>query len=275
MRIVNKEEELENNFSLAKQEAKQFFGDDTIHIEKFLTHPRHIEVQLLSDGNGNVIFLGERDCTVQRNHQKLLEESPSSVVNEKLRKKLKTASIKLFKQINYKGAGTIEFLVQDDLCCFMEVNARIQVEHPVSELVSSTDLIKEMIKIADDKPSVCLGESPFLRGHALEVRINALSCGKVTKFEPPIGPNVRVDTHLYTGCTVSPFYDSMLAKIIVYTQSRKESISTMIAKLNELKIEGIKTNIKESIFILENKQFASGKYDTSLYLKLEKEIKNV
>jgi acetyl-CoA carboxylase biotin carboxylase subunit len=272
MRIVNNEEELDSNFNLAKSEAKQFFGNDTIHIEKFLTHPRHIEIQLLSDGKDNVIFLGDRDCTVQKNHQKLVEESPSTVVDEKLRNKLKTASIKLFKELHYKGAGTIEFLLEDDLCCFMEVNARIQVEHPVSEMVASMDLISEMIKIAFDIPSQLMKSNPILTGHAMEVRINALSCGKITKFNPPLGPFVRCDTHLYTGFNVSPFYDSMLLKLIVIAPTRLECINRMIVSLNELEIEGIQTNRQQSINILNNKQFRSGKYDTSLYKKIEKEI---
>lgn len=272
MRIVNKEEELASNFNLAKSEAKQFFGNDTIHIEKFLTHPRHIEVQLLSDGKGNVLFLGDRDCTVQKNHQKLIEESPSTVVDEKLREKLKTASTKLFKDIKYKGAGTIEFLLEDDLCCFMEVNARIQVEHPVSEMVSSIDLIAEMIKIAFDIPSSLLQTTPSLKGHSMEVRINALSCGKITRFNPPLGPFVRCDTHIYTGFNVSPYYDSMLLKLIVFAPNRIECIDRMIVSLKELEIEGIKTNIQQSINILNNKLFKSGRYDTSLYKKIEKEI---
>lgn len=272
MRIVNKEEELASNFNLAKSEAKQFFGNDTIHIEKFLTHPRHIEVQLLSDGKGNVLFLGDRDCTVQKNHQKLIEESPSTVVDEKLREKLKTASTKLFKDIKYKGAGTIEFLLEDDLCCFMEVNARIQVEHPVSEMVSSIDLIAEMIKIAFDIPSSLLHTTPSLKGHSMEVRINALSCGKITRFNPPLGPFVRCDTHIYTGFNVSPYYDSMLLKLIVFAPTRIECIERMIVSLKELEIEGIKTNIQQSINILNNKLFKSGRYDTSLYKKIEKEI---
>jgi acetyl-CoA carboxylase biotin carboxylase subunit len=272
MRIVNKEEELESNFNLAKSEAKQFFGNDTIHIERFLTHPRHIEIQLLSDGKDHVIFLGDRDCTVQKNHQKLIEESPSTVVDEKLRDQLKTASIKLFKEIHYKGAGTIEFLLEDNLCCFMEVNARIQVEHPVSEMVSSMDLIVEMIKIAFDIPSSLLETNPTLSGHSMEVRINALSCGKITKFNPPLGPFVRCDTHLYTGFNVSPFYDSMLLKLIVSAPTRLECIDRMIVSLKELEIEGIKTNMQQSINILNNNKFRSGKYDTSLYKKIEKEI---
>lgn len=272
MRIVEKEADLDSSYNLAKQEAMQFFANDTIHIEKYLTHPRHIEVQLLADGKGNVIFLGERDCSVQRNHQKLVEESPSPVVTKELRKQLEEASIKLFKEINYKGAGTIEFLVEDDLCCFMEVNARIQVEHPVSELVSSLDLIKEMTQIAFDDKNSCIKKSPKLKGHAMEVRINALSCGVVTNFNPPLGPFVRCDTHLYTGFNVSPFYDSMLAKIIVSGETRMECINRMIVALKELKIDGINTNIQQSINILNNNQFRSGKYDTTLYKKIEKEI---
>ncbi|MCK9191872.1 MAG: acetyl-CoA carboxylase biotin carboxylase subunit, partial [Sphaerochaetaceae bacterium] len=166
----------------------------------------------------------------------------------------------------------IEFLLEDDLCCFMEVNARIQVEHPVSEMVSSIDLIKEMVKISFDRPCNAMKSDPILKGHAMEVRINALSCGKITKFNPPLGPFVRCDTHIYTGFDVSPFYDSMLLKVIVSGASRIECIDRMIVSLKELEIEGIKTNIDQSINILNNKQFRSGKYDTSLYKKIEKEI---
>lgn len=271
MRVINNDDELASNFTIAKEEANKFFANPAILVEKYLTHPRHIEIQLLSNGD-DVIFLGERDCSVQKNHQKLIEESPSNVVNDKLRNKLKKASIKLFQLINYQGAGTIEFLLEDDKCYFMEVNARVQVEHPVSEFVSSIDIIKEMILISDNSPSKSMKEQPILRNHSMEVRINALSCGLITKFNPPLGPSVRVDTHIYSGYKVSPFYDSLLAKIIVYTKNRQESIKTMINCLNELEIEGIKTNKDVIIKILKNKDFISGKFDTSLYKKIEKEL---
>jgi len=271
MRIINSEDEIEANFALAKEEANKFFANSAIHVEKFLTHPRHIEIQLLSNGD-DVIFLGERDCSVQKNHQKLIEESPSNLVNQKLRNKLKKASIKLFKLINYQGAGTIEFLLEDDRCYFMEVNARVQVEHPVSEFVSSVDIIREMILISDNRPSQVMKENPMLRNHSMEIRINALSCGTITKFTPPLGPSVRVDTHIYTGYKISPFYDSLLAKIIVYTKNRQESIKTMISCLNELEIQGIKTNKDIILKILTNKKFVSGKFDTSLFKEIEKEL---
>ncbi len=271
MRVINNDSELEKNFTIAKEEANKFFANPAIHVEKFLTKPRHIEIQLLSNGK-DVIFLGERDCSVQKNHQKLIEESPSNVVNEKLRNQLKKASIKLFKMINYKGAGTIEFLLEDDKCYFMEVNARVQVEHPVSEFVSSIDIIKEMVLISDDNSSQIMKSSPVLRNHSMEVRINALSCGKITKFVPPLGPSVRVDTHVYTDFYVSPYYDSLLAKIIVYTKDRQESIKTMLSSLQELEIEGIQTNKETIIKILNNKKFVSGKFDTSLYKEIEKEL---
>lgn len=271
MRVINNDSELEKNFTIAKEEANKFFANPAIHVEKFLTKPRHIEIQLLSNGK-DVIFLGERDCSVQKNHQKLIEESPSNVVNEKLRNQLKKASIKLFKMINYKGAGTIEFLLEDEKCYFMEVNARVQVEHPVSEFVSSIDIIKEMILISDDNSSQIMKSSPVLRNHSMEVRINALSCGKITKFVPPLGPSVRVDTHIYTDFYVSPYYDSLLAKIIVYTKDRQESIKTMLSVLQELEIEGIQTNKETIIKILNNKKFVSGKFDTSLYKEIEKEL---
>lgn len=271
MRVIEDDNDLEKNYTIAKEEANKFFANPAIHVEKFLTKPRHIEIQLLSDGK-NVIFLGERDCSVQKNHQKLIEESPSNVVTQKLRNKLKKASTKLFKMIEYKGAGTIEFLLEDDNCYFMEVNARVQVEHPVSEFVSSIDIIKEMILISSNVTSKNMDKSPELKNHSMEVRINALSCGKITKFNPPLGPSVRVDTHIYSGYMVSPYYDSLLAKIIVYTQNRQESIKTMLACLNELKIEGINTNKEVIKKILKNKKFVSGKFDTSLYKEIEKDL---
>jgi acetyl-CoA carboxylase biotin carboxylase subunit len=271
MRVITNDADLETNFNLAKEEANKFFANPAIHVEKFLTHPRHIEIQLLSDGE-NVIFLGERDCSVQKNHQKLIEESPSNIVNQKMRNKLKKASIKLFKLLKYQGAGTIEFLLEDNNCYFMEVNARVQVEHPVSEFVSSIDIIKEMILISDNNSSQTMRENPILRNHSMEVRINALSCGTITKFTPPLGPSVRVDTHIYSGYKVSPFYDSMLAKIIVYTKNRQESIKTMISCLSELEIEGIKTNKEVIIKILNNNKFVSGNFDTSLYKEIEKDL---
>lgn len=271
MRVINCDSELESNFNIAREEANKFFANPAIHVEKFLTHPRHIEIQLLSDGE-NVIFLGERDCSVQKNHQKLIEESPSNVVSPALREKLKTSSIKLFQLLKYKGAGTIEFLLEDENCYFMEVNARVQVEHPVSEFVSSIDIIKEMILISDNRSSSVMKENPSLRNHSMEIRINALSCGKITNFVPPLGPSVRVDTHIYSGYNVSPYYDSMLAKIIVYTKNRQESIKTMISCLSELDISGIKTNKEIILTILKNKKFVSGKFDTSLYKEIEKDL---
>jgi len=271
MRIIRGADELEDGLNITKREAGQFFGDNTIHMEAFLDHPRHIEVQLLSDGKGNVIFLGERDCSVQKNHQKLIEESPSPAVSSELRNNLEVASTKLFKKLNYRGAGTIEFLVQDKHCCFMEVNARIQVEHSVSEEVSGIDLIKQMTLICDDKPSLCTEGSPTLQGHSMEVRINALSCGKITKFNPPIGRGVRVDTHIYEGFTLTPYYDALLAKIIVHTDSRKETLRVMEQALNELEIEGIQTNKSVIQTILHSKQFSLGNFNTNLYPELEKE----
>lgn len=271
MRVIENDEALESNFLLAREEASKFFANPAIHVEKFLTRPRHVEIQLLSDGE-NVIFLGERDCSVQKNHQKLIEESPSNVVTPELRERLEKASTTLFKLLKYKGAGTIEFLVEDSNCYFMEVNARVQVEHPVSEFVSSVDIIKEMILISDNRSSQTMKEKPVLKNHSMEVRINALSCGVITNFNPPLGPNVRVDTHIYTGYKVSPYYDSMLAKIIVYTKNRQESIKALLNCLEELEIEGITTNKDIIVKILNNKKFVSGKFDTSLYKEIEKEL---
>jgi len=273
MRIVRSPKDLPNAFAIAGREAQAFFSDDSLHLEKYLTSPRHVEMQMLSDGQGNVVHLGERDCSVQKNHQKLIEESPSTAVPQQLRDHMGADSVRLFTKLGYRGAGTIEFLVHDGQYYFMEVNARVQVEHPVSELVSMTDIIRQQILIASGKGLSFSQKDVRLTGHALECRVNACTPGKVTWFQPPLGPWVRVDTHMHMGAEVSPHYDPLVAKIIVHTPDRQTSINAMLRALLECRIEGIKTNIKEQMTILDSSQFRSGRFGTDLYGKLGLEDK--
>ncbi len=267
MRIVYNPDELALALPVASREAQAFFSDGTILMEKYVINPRHIEVQLLADGKGKVVHLGERDCSVQQNHQKLIEESPSPILNETMRSKMAADSMRLFSSINYRGAGTIEFLVKDENYWFMEVNARVQVEHPVTELVTHTDIIRQQILIAGGKglslPSV-LPQS----GHALECRLNATKPGTVTKFVPPLGPTVRTDTHLFQGAIITPYYDALVAKVIVHTPDRQQSIAAMVRALRELVLEGIETNIESLIEILHSKSFRSGAFGTDLYAQV-------
>jgi acetyl-CoA carboxylase, biotin carboxylase subunit len=268
MRIVRFPKDLPNAFAIAGREAKAFFSDDTLHMEKYLSSPRHVEMQMLADGKGNVVHLGERDCSVQKNHQKLIEESPSTAVPQTLRDRMGEDSVRLFTKLGYKGAGTIEFLVHEGQYFFMEVNARVQVEHPVSELVSMTDIIRQQILIASGK-GLCFTQKDIrLQGHALECRLNASTPGRVSLFNPPLGPWVRIDTHMHTGSYVSPHYDPLVAKIIVHTPDRQTSIDAMIRALKECRIEGIETNMLEQITILNSSQFRSGRFGTDLYGKL-------
>jgi len=273
MRIVKEEQELEQAISIASREALAFFSDGTVHMEKYLTNPRHIEIQLLADGKGHVVHLGERDCSVQKNHQKLIEESPSPIIDDHMRERMGSDAIRLFRQLGYKGAGTIEFLVQDGSYWFMEVNARVQVEHPVTELVSNTDIIRQQLLVASGKSLELPDRTTRLYGHALECRVNALTPGKVTLFNPPLGPAVRVDTHLFQGATISPFYDSLVAKVIVHTPERQRSIDAMIRALIEFNIGGITTNIPSQLVILRSKQFRSGSFGTDLHARLFPEEK--
>lgn len=272
MRIAYDEADLVKKFEMARAEAKAAFGDPGVYIEKFIQNPRHIEVQLLGDGRGNVVHLGERDCTIQRRHQKLVEESPSPVVDEELRRRLGEAAVKGAKKINYRGAGTIEFLVdRDKNFYFMEMNTRIQVEHPVTEMVTHIDLIKEQIRIAMGEPLRFRQEDIRFLGHAIEARINAEdpyndfapSPGKITSFHPPGGLGVRVDTHVYAGYVVPPYYDSMLAKLIVWGETRDEAIARMRRALREFIIEGVKTTIPFHQKVMEDARFISGEFDTS------------
>lgn len=268
MRIVWEEKHLAENLTVASSEALANFADGTVYIEKYLVNPRHVELQILGDGTGKIAVLGERDCSVQRNHQKLLEESPSPAVTEEMRKKMCDGAVKLFSSLHYRGAGTIEFLVVDNKFYFMEVNARIQVEHPVSEMVTGTDLIREQISVCTGgKMSIPAINLP-LNGWSIEARINARSPGTVQFLHIPGGNGVRFDSFLYQGYRVLPHYDSMLAKLIVHDSDRKNAIQRLLSALKELKIDGVPTNIDEQIEILNTKQFKSGHFGTGLYAEL-------
>ena len=272
MRIVTKEEEMEAAWDSAKQESAAAFGNDGMYMEKFLVEPRHIEIQVAGDRRGNACHLSERDCSVQRRHQKLLEECPSPFVDDKLRKKMGEAAVKAAKAIKYEGMGTIEFLVDKFRnFYFMEMNTRIQVEHPVTEEVMQYDLIAEQIKIAAGEKII--GNSYLPDGiFAMECRINAENVlknfapnpGRITAFHTPKGFGVRVDTHAYAGYMVPPYYDSMIAKVICKGKSREEVIARMERALEEFVVEGIETTIPLHLALLKNDEFRAGSYDTGL-----------
>lgn len=271
IRIVHKPEELENAFYTAKTEAKINFGDDSVYMEKFIENPRHIEFQILGDDFGNVIHLGERDCSIQRRNQKLLEEAPSIILSEKLRKSMGDAAVNAARAVNYINAGTIEFLVdKHGDFYFMEMNTRIQVEHPVTEMITSVDIVKEQLRIASGEELSLTQEEVVFRGHSIECRINAEnpnknfapSPGKIQFLNLPGGNGVRVDTAVYSGYTIPPLYDSMIAKLIVHGKSRDEAINKMVRALEEFVIEGIDNNVEFQIDILNNEKFRSGSFDT-------------
>ncbi|ADN01806.1 acetyl-CoA carboxylase biotin carboxylase subunit [Spirochaeta thermophila] len=271
MRIVWKEEDLERTLRIASQEAEKAFSDGTLYIEKFLQNPRHVEVQLLGDAHGNVVHLGERDCSVQKNHQKLVEESPSPVVTPEMREAMGEAAVRLFKGIGYVGAGTVEFLVADGRFYFMEVNARIQVEHPVTEMITGVDIVREQIRAAGGEALSITQDEVRLDGYALECRINALSPGKVTAFHAPAGFKTRIDSYLYTGAEVPPFYDSLVAKVIVGATTREEGIARMLRALDELVVEGITVNTDLQKRIVSHPIFRSGRFGTDVLEKILEE----
>lgn len=277
IRLVEKIEDLEDAYNIVKQEAKVSFNDDEIYMEKFIVNPRHVEIQVLADEFGNVIHLGERDCSVQRRNQKVLEESPSTVLDEKLREKMGNAAIKAVKASKYSNAGTIEFLVDKDKnFYFMEMNTRIQVEHPVTEWVTGVDIVKEQLRIASGEKLRFKQEDINFNGHSIECRINAenpdknfMPCpGEIKDLNLPGGNGVRIDTAVYSGYKIPPTYDSMIAKLIVHAENRKEAISKMKRALEECIIDGIDTNIDFLYRILENEDFISGNFDTSFISKL-------
>lgn len=270
IRLVEKPEELEAAMTAAKQETKQFFANDDIYIEKFIVNPRHVEIQLLADEHGNVIYLGERDCSLQRRNQKVLEESPSPIMTEDLRKRMGEAAVRAAKACGYANAGTVEFLVDKDLnFYFMEMNARIQVEHPVTEMVTGVDLVKAQINIAAGLPLQYKQEDIKLTGHVIECRINAEEpknnfrpCpGKIKSIHMPGGFGVRIDTAVYQGYEIPPYYDSMIAKVLVKGEDRKEAIQKMKVALSEFLIEGINTNIDFQLNLLRDEDVESGNFD--------------
>jgi len=271
IRIVYEQERLVKDYESAKAEAKAAFGDDTIYMEKFIEKPRHVEIQILGDKHGNVVFLGERDCSIQRRNQKVLEEAPCPVMTEKLRKQMGDTAVRAAKAVNYDNAGTIEFLLdKSGHFYFMEMNTRIQVEHPVTEMITGIDLIKEQIKIAAGEELQFTQSDIKLEGHAIECRINAEntekgfmpSPGKIERLILPGGFNVRVDSAVYQGYVIPPNYDSMIAKLIVHGKDRQEAIMKMRRALYEFIIEGVYTNIDFQLQILTDDDFVKGDYDT-------------
>lgn len=276
IRVAYSKAELEKEYDIVKQEAKVSFNDDSLYLEKFVENPRHVEIQILADEHGNCIHLGERDCSVQRRNQKVLEETPSGILDEKTRKKMGEVAVKAVKEIGYSNAGTIEFLVDKNKdFYFMEMNTRVQVEHPVTEMVTGVDIIKEQIKIASGEKLTYKQEDIKFEGHSMEVRINAenpdknfMPCpGTIIGLHVPGGNGIRVDTAIYSGYTVPPTYDSMLAKLIVHGKNREESIAKMKSAVAEFVVEGITTNIDFLLKILENENFKTNNYDTSFIKK--------
>ena len=276
MRVSESPEDFEENFKIAQLESVRGFADDAMYLEKYVQEPRHIEFQILADKYGNVIQLGERDCSIQRNHQKVIEESPSVALTPQLRQKMGEAAIKAAKAVNYESAGTIEFLLDKDKnFYFMEMNTRIQVEHPVTEMVSGVDLMKEMISIAEGNPLSAKQEDIQLTGHAMECRINAEDPGNnfrpcpgvINEIHLPGGYGVRVDTAVYNGYEIPPYYDSMIAKVIVHGRDRKETIDKMRSALGELIIDGVTTNVDFQYDILNNEDFQEGNVTTDFIPK--------
>lgn len=278
MRTAFSPEDFELAFLTAQKESQIAFGDGTMYIEHFVEHPRHIEFQILADSHGNVVHLGERDCSIQRNHQKMIEESPSMAVSEELRKEMGIAAVKAAKAAHYVNAGTIEFLLEKTgKFYFMEMNTRIQVEHPVTEWVTGVDLVKEQIRIASGLPLSLSQEDIHLNGHAIECRINAEnpskgfrpSPGTITDMYFPGGKGIRIDSAVYSGYTIPPYYDSMIAKVIVWAKNRTEAIRKMQSALGEVIIEGIDTNVDYQYEILENPDFQSGNTDVEFIERME------
>lgn len=278
MRTAHSPEEFETSFLTAQTEARNAFGDEAMYIEHFVENPRHIEFQILADHYGNVVHLGERDCSIQRHHQKLIEESPSPALTDKLRRKMGEAAVKAAKAAGYTNAGTIEFLLEKNgSFYFMEMNTRIQVEHPVTEWVTGIDLVKEQIRIASGEKLLFSQEDITLTGHAIECRINAEdpaknfrpSPGMITDLYLPGGKGVRMDTAIYSGYTIPSYYDSMLAKLIVHGKNREEAILKMRSALGEVIIEGVKTNVDYQYEILHHPDFVSGDTDIEFINKLE------
>lgn len=265
MRVVHNEAALLESIHVTQTEANSFFGNDVVYLEKYLDNPRHVEIQIIGDGRGKVITLGDRDCSLQRRHQKVVEEAPAPGISETQRKAVMQACIKTCEAMKYRGAGTLEFLYQDDNFYFIEMNTRIQVEHPVTECVTGIDIVKEQLRIASGMELSMEQRDIAISGHAIECRINAEdpvsflpSPGKIRLFHAPGGNGIRVDSHIYSGYSVPPYYDSLIAKLISYGASREEAIARMYNALDEILIDGIKTNISLHKDILNDAEFKKG-----------------
>ena len=265
MRVVYDESELSRTIQLTQTEASNFFGSSVVYLEKFLETPRHIEIQVIGDGFGSAVHLGDRDCSLQRRHQKVIEEAPAPGISSNSRQMITETCIQACKKMNYRGAGTLEFLYQDECFYFIEMNTRVQVEHPVTEMITNFDIVKEQLKIANgDKLSISQ-EDIQIKGHSFECRINAEnsktflpSPGDIERFHAPGGPGIRVDSHIYSGYKVPPYYDSLIAKLISYGNSRDEALNRMKNALNEILIDGISTNIPLHQELIDDKNFRTG-----------------
>ena len=280
MRLVPSADQLENLFKAAQGEAEAAFGNPGLYMEKFITRPRHVEVQVLADRHGNVVHLGERDCSIQRRHQKLLEEAPSPALDPELRRRMGDAAVAAARCIDYEGAGTVEFLLdRNGGFYFMEMNTRIQVEHPVTEMVTGIDLIAEQLRIAGGEPISVKQDEIQLSGHAIECRINAEDAthnfrpapGRITGWLPPGGPGVRVDSHVYTGYDIPPFYDSLIGKVIVWGRNREMAMTRMKRALNECAVTGIPTTVEFHLALLDRPEFINGDIHTKF---VEQEMLN-
>jgi acetyl-CoA carboxylase biotin carboxylase subunit len=269
MTIARHESELIDGLALARREAKAGFGDDRVYLEKYLEHPRHIEVQILADEFGNCIHLGERDCTVQRRHQKLIEEAPSPVLEPEQRAAIGERCAEAIRHLGYRGVGTVEMLYEDGAFYFIEMNTRLQVEHPVTEAITGIDLVKEQISVANGEPLALVQSDIRFNGHAIECRVNAEdpksllpTPGTVHTYHPPGGPGVRVDSALYAGAVVPPFYDSLIAKLIVHDHDRAACLARARRALGEYVIAGLPTNLPLLQAVVEQEAFATGAYHT-------------
>lgn len=283
IRRIDREDQLEEQMSVAKEEAKLFFGNDGVYLEKLIVGPHHVEIQIIADQMGNTVALGERDCSMQRRNQKVLEESPSPLMTPELRKAMQEAAVRAAKACGYYNAGTIEFLVDDDRnFYFMEMNTRIQVEHPVTEWVTGVDLVQTQLLVAQGKPLPFTQEDIQVRGHAIECRINAEnpeqgfrpSPGKIRSLHIPGGPGIRVDSAVYQGYTIPPYYDSMIAKLIVHAPTRSQAIMKMRWALAEFIVDGIDSNIDFQLRLIKNKDFEAGTYDNTFLEKFLADSKN-
>ena len=283
IRRIDREDQLEEQMSVAKEEAKLFFGNDEVYLEKLIVGPHHVEIQIIADQMGNTVALGERDCSMQRRNQKVLEESPSPLMTPELRKAMQEAAVRAAKACGYYNAGTIEFLVDDDRnFYFMEMNTRIQVEHPVTEWVTGVDLVQTQLLVAQGKPLPFTQDDIEVRGHAIECRINAEnpeqgfrpSPGKIRSLHIPGGPGIRVDSAVYQGYTIPPYYDSMIAKLIVHAPTRSQAIMKMRWALAEFIVDGIDSNIDFQLRLIKNKDFEAGTYDNTFLEKFLADSKN-